>query len=111
MKRVIILILISLYTITGLSALTISEAQKMLEIIDDQSNFTGIDFAAVMTFIVEDPEKGIEKNVVQQFRRDSDDKFLLLFWNLLLKRDRAILKKKIIYGFMILKVGSSLIHL
>jgi len=41
-------------------------------------NFVGGDFAAVMTMISEDPEEGVEKQVVQQFRRDDDDKFLML---------------------------------
>ncbi len=63
----------------ALNAVTISEAQEALTIIDEQSNFEDVDFSTVMTMISEDPETGIEKNVIQQFRRDSGDKFLLLF--------------------------------
>ena len=72
-------------------ALTITEAQEKLNIIDSQSNFRGLDFSAVMTMISEDPEKGIEKNVVQQFRRDSDDKFLMLFQEPAVKKGQGYL--------------------
>jgi len=63
----------------SLNALTVSEAQEKLSFIDEQSNFENLDFSAVMTMISEDVETGIEKNVIQQFRKDSDDKFLMLF--------------------------------
>lgn len=64
---------------TGLGAMTREEAQASLGAIDDQRNFEDLDFSSVMTMIEEDPEDGIEKSVIQNFRRDSDDKFLLLF--------------------------------
>lgn len=89
MKKIIFLIIISL-TAT-LSALTISEAQEILTIVDVQSNFENVDFSAVMTMIVEDPETGIEKSVVQQFRRDSDDKFLLLFQEPVIQKGQGYL--------------------
>lgn len=71
----------------GLLALTLSAAgfaqeqdviESLLARIDAQSRFEGTDFSALMTMIVEDPEKGIEKMVVRQFRRDEGDHFLLL---------------------------------
>lgn len=77
MKKIVFLMILSLTA--ALNAITIPEAQQVLSIVDEQSNFENVDFSAVMTMIVEDPESGIEKSVVQQFRRDSDDKFLLLF--------------------------------
>ncbi len=55
-----------------------AEIARVLEALDQQSNFTGADFSAVMTMITQDPEKGLEKLVVRQFRRDAEDKFLLL---------------------------------
>lgn len=76
-KQIMAMVLIGLTTV--LSALTVSEAQEKLSFIDEQSNFDNVDFSAVMTMISEDVETGIEKNVIQQFRRDSDDKFLMLF--------------------------------
>ena len=56
-----------------------AEAQEILEDIDAAMSFAASDFAAVMTMITEDPEAGIEKRVLQQYRRDRDDKFLILF--------------------------------
>lgn len=59
-------------------AMDVNEAQERLVTLDDARNFEGSDFSAVMTLISEDPEEGVEKQVVQQFRRDSEDKFLML---------------------------------
>lgn len=50
----------------------------ILAALDEQSNFADTDFSAVMTMITQDPDKGLEKLVVRQFRRDAQDKFLLL---------------------------------
>lgn len=54
------------------------DVQAILRAIDEQSNFDDRDFSAVMTIITQDPEKGTEKMVVRQFRRDRERKFLLL---------------------------------
>ncbi len=54
------------------------DVQAILRAIDEQSNFGDHDFSAVMTIITQDPEKGTEKMVVRQFRRDREGKFLLL---------------------------------
>ncbi len=54
------------------------DIQAILKAIDDQSNFNDTDFSSVVTMIVQDPQKGIEKLVVRQFRRDRENKFLLL---------------------------------
>lgn len=50
----------------------------VIRAIDDQSTFDQSDFSAVMTIITQHPEKGTEKMVVRQFRRDREGKFLLL---------------------------------
>ena len=63
----------------ALSAITNEEAQELLENIDVSMNFDDSDFASVMTMISEDPETGVEKRVIQQYRRDSEEKFLMLF--------------------------------
>ena len=85
------LALIILSISASLSALTVSEAQEKLFVIEEQSNFEDVDFSAVMTMISEDVETGIEKNVIQQFRRDSDDKFLMLFQEPAVKKGQGYL--------------------
>ena len=60
------------------AALDISDGPGILSRIDELRTFSGGDFAAVMTLISEDPEEGVEKQVVQQFRRDDQDMFLML---------------------------------
>jgi outer membrane lipoprotein-sorting protein len=52
--------------------------ERMLQNIDTLSNFDDEDFSSVMTMITEDPESGTDKRTVQQFRRDSEDKFLMV---------------------------------
>lgn len=51
---------------------------SVIRALDEQSNFGEADFSAVMTIITQDAEKGTEKMVVRQFRRDREKKFLLL---------------------------------
>jgi outer membrane lipoprotein-sorting protein len=79
MKKITIISAVMLTITMALTAMTVDEAQNSLVTIDDQRNFEDLDFSSVMTMIAEDPEKGVEKSVIQNFRRDSDDKFLLLF--------------------------------
>lgn len=55
------------------------DMQKILDNIDKLSTFPNNDFSAVMTIVSEDPKKGVEKHVVRMFRRDRENKFLLLF--------------------------------
>lgn len=71
---------ILLVLVAGLvaSAQDFTKIEAMLERLDEQSRFDDTDFSALLTMIVEDPEKGIEKMVVRQFRRDDGDHFLLL---------------------------------
>ncbi|MBT3273329.1 MAG: outer membrane lipoprotein-sorting protein [Spirochaetales bacterium] len=88
---IFIAILISLLIPMGVYALTLDEAQLLLENMDMQMNFDEGDFTAVMTMISEDPESGIEKNVIQQFRRDSEDKFLMLFQEPVTQRGQGYL--------------------
>jgi outer membrane lipoprotein-sorting protein len=51
--------------------------EELLEAIDNRSNFTG-DFSATFTLVSNDPDEGTETNQVRFFRRDDEDKFLLL---------------------------------
>lgn len=78
MKKTIIALLITALAASSAFAITIEEGNEILQTIDTQSTFEGSDFSSTMTMISEDPEDGIEKNVVLQFRDDDDEKFLLL---------------------------------
>ncbi|MDA3812583.1 MAG: outer membrane lipoprotein-sorting protein [Spirochaetaceae bacterium] len=91
MKKIQIITMVLIGLTTALSGLTLSEAQEKLSFIDEQSNFDDVDFSAVMTMINQDSETGIEKNVIQQFRRDSDDKFLMLFQEPSVKKGQGYL--------------------
>ncbi len=51
--------------------------EEVLQTIDMQSNFQG-DFSATFTLESTDPKEGNETNQVRFFRRDGEDKFLLL---------------------------------
>lgn len=64
----------------------------ILKAIDRQSNFQQTDVSAVMTMITQDPEKGREKTVVRQFRRDSEDKFLILIEEPEVKKGQGYLR-------------------
>lgn len=73
-------LLVAAHLFAGVSGAAAAEPDlvAILEAIDAQSNFGSSDFSAVMTIITQDPEKGAEKFVVRQFRRDRESKFLLL---------------------------------
>ncbi len=77
MKKIVICILI-LTLLTPLFAISVSDGPELLEQIDKNTNFEGVDLSALMTIISEDPTDGVEKTKVLQFRSDDDDKFLLL---------------------------------
>ncbi len=76
--KIVLAALIAASLTPGLFALTVEEAQERLITLDDARNFEDTDFSAVMTFVSEDPEEGVERQVIQQFRRDGEDKFLML---------------------------------
>ena len=60
------------------TAVDLADAPEILATIDEVRRFSGSDFSAVMTLISEDPQTGVEKQVVQQVRRDGEEKFLML---------------------------------
>ncbi len=72
-------------------ALTPEEGEAILDDIDFVMNFEENDFAAVMTMISEDPETGVEKRVIQQYRRDSEEKFLMIFQEPVTQRGQGYL--------------------
>ena len=77
---------------TGLWAADV-DVQALLAEIDRQRTFADQDFAAVMTMISEDPEDGVERVVVQQFRRDADDAFLILIRDPAVQRGQGYLRQ------------------
>lgn len=80
MKReILVLLILSIIGFTTVSGISLNEANEILGTVDTSRNFTGTDFSAVMTMILEDPDTGVEKKKVQQFRRDDSDMFLMLF--------------------------------
>ncbi len=82
MKNKIGFIIMALLFASGIvntSALSTEEARVILGNIDESRNFNNTDFSAVMTMVSEDPEEGVDKMKVQQFRRDGEDTFLMLF--------------------------------
>ena len=87
----LILVVLLLAASATLFALSPEEGQAILEEIDFAMNFQDADFASVMTMIREDPETGIEKRVIQQYRRDSEGKFLLLFLEPVTQRGQGYL--------------------
>lgn len=80
MKKMITIVLVLIIAgLSAVSAISLDEANEILGTIDTSRNFTETDFSAVMTMISEDPDTGVEKKKVQQFRRDGSDMFLMLF--------------------------------
>jgi outer membrane lipoprotein-sorting protein len=90
-KLVTVLVFGLLLASASLGAATLEEAQAMLSDIDNLSNLGGKDFSALMTMISEDPDTGIEKTKVLQFRSDDDDKFLLLIQEPVVKKGQGYL--------------------
>ena len=76
----------------GLWAVDI-DVQALLVEIDRLRTFADQDFTAVMTLVSEDPEDGIERTVVQQFRRDADDAFLILIRDPAVQRGQGYLRQ------------------
>ena len=78
-SRIVVCTVLVVLTLASLaSAKDFSHMEAILARIDAQSRFDDTDFSSLLTMIVEDPEKGIEKMVVRQFRRDDGEHFLLL---------------------------------
>lgn len=94
MKTIHALMAVALFAavVPAAAALDVSDGDEILETLDGLRNFVGGDFAAVMTMISEDPEEGVEKQVVQQFRRDDDDKFLMLIQEPVVKLGQGYLR-------------------
>jgi outer membrane lipoprotein-sorting protein len=64
----------------------------ILAAIDVQRNFGGSDFSAVMSMVKEDPEEGVDKKVVQQFRRDRENELVLIFLEPVVQKGQGYLR-------------------
>jgi outer membrane lipoprotein-sorting protein len=89
--KLTILAIVFLLISGALLAIDIDE-EKILVAIDEQRNFDDIDFSSMITVIQEDPEEGVEKMVVQQFRRDNEDKFVFLFLEPVVQKGQGYLR-------------------
>ena len=76
MKKIIIFLL-ALATMPVFSAEEI-DFEKILDSVDFRGSFPDSDYSATFSMITEDPEAGVSKRVVTQFRRDSEDLMLML---------------------------------
>lgn len=75
MKQFVMTILVSLALL--LPTANAQDFQQMLANIDANTRFPG-DLAATVTLEIRDPQDGDDRRQIQFFRRDADDKFLLL---------------------------------
>ncbi len=66
--------------VAGVWSLSAAEPDfaEILRELDTLATFTDADFTSTMTMVSQDPSEGTDKMVVTQFRRDVDDKFLML---------------------------------
>ncbi len=90
-KRLVLIAMMLILATTSVFAVSIADGEKILEEIDAMSNFEGTDFSALMSMISEDPEDGIDKTTVQQFRDDEEDKFLMLIQEPLVQKGQGYL--------------------
>jgi len=91
-KHYLILLGICLLAVPAmLGSVSLEDGQAILTEIDQRSNLEGKDLSALMTMISEDPDTGIEKTKVLQFRSDDDEKFLLLIQEPTVKKGQGYL--------------------
>lgn len=76
MKNIIVSVCICIICWTGYT--DEPDFNAILMSIDIMSTFENKDFSSVMTIVSDDPEDGRKVMKVNQFRRDKDDKFLLM---------------------------------
>ena len=75
---VLLLLVLAAALAVGAQDKDFTHIEAILKRLDEQSRFDRTDFSALLTMSVENPESGIEKMVVRQFRRDDGERFLLL---------------------------------
>lgn len=72
------LLMLMLVTVVGATRGEGQDLARLLLAIDEKTNFKEGDFTATLSFVSQDPESGTSTRKVTQFRRDSEDKFLVL---------------------------------
>ena len=87
-----IMVIAALACVSPLFAVDL-DVRAVLERIDNLMTFDDSDFSSLMTFVSEDPEQGVERQVVRQYRRDSSDRFLMLISEPSLQRGQGYLRE------------------
>ncbi|MDC7245625.1 MAG: outer membrane lipoprotein-sorting protein [Sphaerochaetaceae bacterium] len=77
MKKIMTVLAVSVLLLP-LYSISIERGREIINEVDENTTFSGIDLSAQLTIISEDPSDGIDKSKVLQFRNDDDDKFLML---------------------------------
>ncbi len=78
MKKILFSLVLGAGLLAGLAAQTTPDFQAILDKIDNQTNFKGQDISMTMTIVTDAPGKDRDIKKARFFRRDKDDKFLLL---------------------------------
>ena len=78
MKKILVTLFVLLSITLSIFAEATPDFEEILVKMDFQSTFEEYDFSTVMTMITEDPEEGVDKMVVYSFRRDREDKFVMI---------------------------------
>lgn len=89
--RAVALMLCAAVLVPGVAAQEL-DTDALLRRVDELASFEETDFASTVTIISEDPEEGTERRVIRQFRRDRDDKFLLLIQEPAVQRGQGYLR-------------------
>lgn len=76
MKKNIIITAVMLFF--GATSLIAQDNHSILRNIDENTTFPDTDLSMTMAMVQEDPEKGTEKTLIQSFRNDEEDSFLIL---------------------------------
>lgn len=90
--RILLLTVLLLGLAVSLRAVSIEDGEDILRSIDKMSNFEQTNFSSLLTMISQDPEKGVERTTVQQFRKDDEEKFLLLIQEPAVKKGQGYLR-------------------
>jgi len=92
MKKIILIVL--LCTVFWIGYANEPDVKAILSSIDAMGTFLNNDFSSVMTIVSDDPEDGRKVMKVNQFRRDKDDKFLLLILEPVTQKGQGYLRIK-----------------
>ena len=91
MKKLLIAVLLSVCVLFAVSAET--DYVKMLKEVDDLVTFKGTDLSAEYTIVKRDPDGSSSTTVAAMFRRDSEEKFLVLVLQPVSDKGKGYLKQ------------------